>query len=184
MIEAIKRLLPKLKNPKFLIILGFAGILLIFLSSLGPSEKENKNSSSAACTFSAEGYKVQLEEDITAMVRKITGSKNISVMVTLESGVKYSYAESAEGVTEQKSEKDTESSSEEIKQSYITVKTSDGGEDALLVTEIMPEIRGVAIVCDGGDDEFTREKIKNAVMAALNITSKRVYIAGGATYEN
>ena len=184
MIESIKRLLPKLKNPKFLIILGFAGILLIFLSSLGTSEKEKKNSSSAAYTFSAEDYKVQLEEDITAMVRKITGSKNISVMVTLESGVKYSYAESAEGVTEQKSEKDTESSSEEIKQSYITVKTSDGGEDALLVTEIMPEIRGVAIVCDGGDDEFTREKIKNAVMAALNITSKRVYIAGGATYEN
>ncbi|MBQ2237026.1 MAG: hypothetical protein II317_02835 [Clostridia bacterium] len=184
MIESIKRLLPKLKNPKFLIILGFAGILLIFLSSLGPSEKEKKNSSSAAYTFSAEDYKVQLEQDITAMVRKITGSKNISVMVTLESGVKYSYAESAEGVTEQKSEKDTESSSEEIKQSYITVKTSDGGEDALLVTEIMPEIRGVAIVCDGGDDEFTREKIKNAVMAALNITSKRVYIAGGATYEN
>ena len=95
MIEAIKRLLPKLKNPKFLIILGFAGILLIFLSSLGPSEKEKKNSSSAAYTFSAEDYKVQLEEDITAMVRKITGSKNISVMVTLESGVKYSYAESA-----------------------------------------------------------------------------------------
>lgn len=184
MIESIKKVLPKLKNPKFLIILGFAGILLIFLSSLGPSGKENKNSTSSICTFSAEDYKAQLEEDITAMVRKMTGSKNISVMVTLESGVKYSYAESAEGVTEQKSEKDTESSSEEIKQSYITVKTSDGGEDALLVTEIMPEIRGVAIVCDGGDDEFTREKIKNAVMAALNITSKRVYIAGGATYEN
>ena len=47
------------------------------------------------------------------------------------------------------------------------------------MTAEMPEVRGVAIVCEGGDDEQINEKIKNAVTAALNITSKRVYIAGG-----
>ena len=47
----------------------------------------------------------------------------------------------------------------------------------------MPEVRGVAVVCRGGDDELINEKIKNAVTAALNITSKRVYIAGGTDNE-
>ena len=56
---------------------------------------------------------------------------------------------------------------------------ADGGEQALIVTEIMPQIRGVAIICKGGNIEQTAEKIKNAVTAALNITSKRVYISGG-----
>ena len=58
------------------------------------------------------------------------------------------------------------------------MKTADGGEQALLITEQMPEIRGVAIVCEGGDNEIINEKIKNTVTAALNITSKRVYICG------
>ncbi len=60
---------------------------------------------------------------------------------------------------------------------------ADGGEQALLVTAEMPEVRGVAVVCRGGDDELINEKIKNAVTAALNITSKRVYIAGGTDNE-
>jgi len=42
----------------------------------------------------------------------------------------------------------------------------------------MPQVRGVAIVCDGGDNQILNEKILNTVTAALNITSKRVYICG------
>ena len=48
-----------------------------------------------------------------------------------------------------------------------------------MVTQNMPQVRGVAVICDGGDDIQLSEKINNAVCAAINITSKRVYIAGG-----
>ena len=74
--------------------------------------------------------------------------------------------------------KENKTSDSELKSGYITVKTADGGEKALIVTTQMPEIRGVAVVCQGGDDEALREKIKNAVTSALNITSQRVYICG------
>ena len=53
----------------------------------------------------------------------------------------------------------------------------------LVVTEIMPQIRGVAIVCELGDSPAIAERIQNAVTAALDITSQRVYIAGGAYNE-
>ena len=117
------------------------------------------------------------------MVKSITGSDNVTVVITLESGVKYSYADVNEGTAASKTEQNGESTSSETKQTYITVKTADGGEQALIVTEVMPEVRGVAIVCEGGDNENTAEKITGAVTAALNITSKRVYIAGGNSYE-
>ena len=65
----------------------------------------------------------------------------------------------------------------------VLVTPADGGEQALLVTTEMPQVRGVAVVCEGGDDEIINEKITNAVTAALNITSKRVYIAGGSFNE-
>ena len=167
----------KLKNPKILIFIGIAGVLLIFLSSF--ITKENKVTNGVAVEMTAEEYRKGLEKSIKEIVKQITGSKKVTVVVTLESGMKYKYADITEGSSADKTDDGTTSSSSELKQGYVTVKTADGGEQALIVTTQMPEVRGVAIVCTGGDNAVTAEKIKNAVTAALNITSHRVHIAGG-----
>lgn len=168
----------KLKNPKVLIIIGIAGILLIFLSSFN-SAKETSAKTNSFTEVSAEEYREELEKDIKQIVKGITGSNKITVVVTLESGMRYKYADTTEGASTDKTEDNVSSSSSELKQGYITVKTADGGEEALLVTTQMPEVRGVAIVCLGGDNETIAKKIENTVTAALNITSQRVHIAGG-----
>ena len=168
------------KNPKFLMIAGITGIVLIFISSLfgGDGKKEQATENAV---FSTEEYRINLEEDIEKLVREITGSKSVSVVVTLENTVSYSYADTREEISSDQKGDKTSASDIELKEGYITVKTADGGEQALLVTEIMPEIRGVAIVCEGGDSEIINEKILNTVTAALNITKKRVYICGRNT---
>ena len=168
----------KLKSPKVLVIIGIIGILLIFASSLFPKKEEVKETSVDMGMSSIE-YREQLEQDVKKLVTKITGSKNVTVIVTLESGMRYKYADIKEDSSEDKSEESVKLSSSETKQDYITVKTADGGEQALLVTTQMPEIRGVAIVCMGGDNEIIAQKIENTVTAALNIKSQRVSIAGG-----
>ncbi len=168
----------KLKSPKVLVIIGIIGILLIFIPSLF-SQNEEVKPTGLDMGISSTEYRKQLETDVKKLVAKITGNKNVTVIVTLESGMRYKYADIKEDSTEDKSEEHTKLSSSETKQGYITVKTSNGGEQALLVTTQMPEIRGVAIVCMGGDNEILAQKIENTVTAALNITSQRVSIAGG-----
>lgn len=169
-----------IQNPKLLVILGISGIVLIFISSLfSGSNNKAESSVASSVTYTAEQYSEMLEEDIKNIVTGITGDKNPTVVITLESGIRYSYASADETDTSSSTGSTNDQSSESKKQSYITVKTADGGEQALVVTEIMPEVRGVAIICSGGNSEATAEKIKNAVTAALNITSKRVYISGG-----
>ena len=176
--DRIQKIGEILKKPKVLIAAGIAGMVLILVSSFLPSgEKKTKTASGEAIT--AQEYGAQLEKSLSQTVRCITGSKKVQVVVTLESGIRYTYADIHEGTTANKTESDYESTSDERKQSYITVRNADGGEQALLVTSEMPEVRGVAIICEGGDDPVLNEKIKNAVTAALNITSKRVYVAGG-----
>lgn len=177
--DVINRLTEKIKNPKVLVAAGLIGIALICLSSFIGGGKSSENKVLSDDSITAEEYRVQLEDSIGEIVKSITGSKSVKVVITLESGIKYSYADIKEGVSADKTESNSKSTSSELKQTYITVKTADGGEQALLVTAEMPEVRGVAIVCEGGDDEQINEKIQNAVTAALNITSKRVYIAGG-----
>lgn len=178
--EIVNKYLSRLRNPKALIILGTAGILLILLSSF-ISGGEEEATVSASDEITAREYCEMLEADICKMVTDITGSKNVTAVVTLESGIRYSYADTREKISSDKTEKESKSSDSELKEGYITVKTADGGEQALLITAEMPEIRGVAIVCEGGDSEIINEKILNTVTAALNITSKRVYICGRKT---
>lgn len=176
--EKIKNLT---KNPRLLLIIGLCGIALIFLSSIFSGSKDNKKiANEVQNTYTAQSYCDDLEKDIRALVASITGDKSPTVVITLENGIRYTYASADETDTSSSSGSTNDQASESKKQSYITVKTADGGEQALVVTEIMPDIRGVAIICNGGSNEIIAEKIKNAVMSALNITSKRVYISGGA----
>jgi stage III sporulation protein AG len=177
MIKLKENLIEKMKNPKVLITLGCVGILLIFLSSL-PS-KTQKETEKTLEEISVEEYRETLERDIKKIVKGITGDSKPTVVITLESGISYEYADITEGSLSDKSDKDTTVTSSQQKQGYITVKNKDGSEQALLVKAKMPEVRGVAIVCEGGDNSALAEKIQNTVIAALNITSKRVYIAGG-----
>lgn len=169
------------KNPKFLVIVGIGGILLIFLSSiLGKNDNQTKKQTENQPNYTAEDYREKLEKSVKSIVSGISGDKTPTVVITLESGMRYSYAHADETDTSSATGSTTDQSSESKKQSYITIKNAEGGEEALIITQIMPEIRGVAIICDGGNNEIIIEKIKNAVTAALNITSKRVYISGGA----
>ncbi len=174
--EKIKKII---QNPRLLLIVGVVGIALVFISSAFTHEKSNVKGKTADNTYTAQEYCRIIENDIEDIVTGITGDRNPTVVITLESSMRYNYASADETDMSTSVGESTDQSSERKKQSYITVKTADGGEEALIVAEIMPEIRGVAIICSGGNDNTTAEKIKNAVTAALNITSKRVYISGG-----
>ena len=174
--DLIKRYLEKLKNPRVLIIIGVIGIALIFISSF---IDDKPKSQASIDDFSVEEYKQSLEKDITKLVKSISGSRRVTVVITLESGINYEYADNLEESNDSKNDNLNTAEKSEIKQHYITVKNADGSEAAILISKQMPEIRGVAIVCEGGDNAALNEKIQNAVMSALNITSKRVYIAGG-----
>ncbi len=174
--EKIKNLIENFKKPKYLIVIGISGIVLVALSSLfsgGKSEKTPYNES-----FNIEEYRVSLERSILSVVEDITGDKKATVLITLQNGVRYSYADDVKTDTDLTDGEKTKQSRKSSESFHITVKDSSGDEKALVVTENMPEVRGVAIICENGDDEYVKEKIENAVMAALDITSKRVYITG------
>lgn len=182
--DKISKYLSLLKKPKTLIAVGAIGIGLVIFSSWLPSaENEKKSNGSYYEAIDAEEFRLAAEESVKQIVTGISGDNNPTVVITLESGVRYSYVEELQSDSSNSSGRETAQSSESKSQSYITVKNSEGGEEPLIITELMPEIRGVAVICNGGDNSEISEKIENAVTAALSITSKRVYITGGNVYE-
>ncbi len=166
--EHLKGFPEKLKNGKLLLILGIIGILLISLSSFSGNKKTNETKETVE--FNTNEYTENLEKKVKNIVSKITGSRDVSVLITLEGGVRYTYGQDSKETTESK---ETEENKEN-EQKYIFITDADGNERALSLYETYPLIRGVTVVFKGNSSFVP--KIEEALSTALGITSKRISI--------
>lgn len=179
MTEKLKNLLKNIfKNTKLITILGIIGILFIGVSSVFGT-KETSQEKPISEVFNKEEYQESLEKQVKKITTGITGDKKPNVVVTLETGIRYSYASETEENKTNKTDNQKSENDEGVKQNYITVKTADGAEKALVITEYMPQIRGVAIVCSLATQTEV-EAVQNAVTAALGISSKKVFVTAKA----
>jgi stage III sporulation protein AG len=60
-------------------------------------------------------------------------------------------------------------------ENYLAVDT-DTGPVGLLLTSIQPTVKGVAVVCDGGDDQEIRQRVIQVVSTAFHISERRVCV--------
>ena len=151
----------EIKGIGILALLLVIGILMILLGGYF-SEKGKKEVSENAGSFSYSEYEKDIEKRISEIVSEIGGISEVSVMVTLESTSSYLYAENS---NDENSE-------------YVTVRDKDGNESGVIISENAPGIRGVAVVCSGGDVPEKRLEIIRLVCALLGIPQNRVYVGG------
>lgn len=175
----IQDLLLKDKFRKIIIVLGILGIVLIFFSSF--FKGTNKNNEKNNDDYSTQNYVAHLETSLRELISNIKGAGNTRVLVTLENTEETVYAteeKKNKQATEDKSEgqMSKKRESDDCEKKYITVRDANGTERALSVTQIQPTIKGVVVVCDGGDDPQVQQRVTDAIKTALNITSKRVYV--------
>ena len=173
----VSSLMKKLTEGKRLFIIGIVGILLIGFSSFSSKNSES-NEKAETYSLNTKEYTADLQSRIKEIVVGLSGDKSACVIITLETGIRREYAGETQDSTSRKSGDSVSETDTDKKEKAITVKTSDGSEEALIITEYMPQIRGVAIVCTTGGNEQIKQDISDAVTAALGITSKRVYIGG------
>jgi stage III sporulation protein AG len=155
------------KKLLFLILLGAVGILLVFCGFFmqDGEEKSENLVKSEICSPTME-YIESVENKIRNITEKITGSTDVSVIVSAESGTEYVYVSNEE------------EKGESLSREYITVKNESGRYELVLAKEIYPEIKGVSVACPGGDDSRVKLKILEAVSVALGISKNRICIVG------
>ena len=158
------------KKSRWLLLGAVGAVLLLVLKSIPSSP-----SATAEPARSAEAFAAQAEARLTDIVRCIAGAGECRVLVTLANGVEYVYA------TEQKTNTDRQEDGNRLterddSESTAIVVDTDNGRQGLLVTEIQPTVRGVVVVCEGGDREEVRQRIIEAVTVAMDLSSKRVCV--------
>lgn len=146
-------------------IAGLLGILLIFASEAFPNaQKKNKDSEKTYVSYSNE-----TEEKLADIISKVEGAGKTKVFLTIEESEEYVYAQNISS-----DRKDNAQQNED--KEYVIVDGS-GGKSGLLVKTVNPKIRGVAIVCEGGDDPAVQQRIYSCVSASLGISTARISIS-------
>ncbi len=141
-----------------LLLSGIGILLIVFSSHFSTSGNEGKSPDPPQYT-DVSFYTSYLEERIRELCRSVEGIEEAIVFLTLDCSSEYVY-------------------SEDRASDFLILSGSDG-EQALMLYEIYPRVRGVAVVCTGGDLPRVRETVTELLSAALALPSNKIKVAGG-----
>ena len=156
---ALREFIGTEKGRRAVIICGIALMALLLLSSFVPRGSRDSPSPAAENTAQTER---EIEQRLSELISRIDGAGSAAVMVTLDTSSQRLYAQERRCST---SSGDSVSTTSED----TTVVLSGSGKDALETGTVLPQVRGVAVVCPGAADPAVKEKIANAVCGALGI---------------
>ncbi len=169
---------------KMIIVIGvMIGILMMMLSGLmnGNERKTKRNQDVFEKDFCVKLYEQELENRLLDIVEKIEGVGKAQIMVTLENSVEYIFAQERREKTDKISDyqdklplKTQERNDQERK--LMLVDGPNGRRQALVKTQVQPKVKGVVVVCQGGNNFFVNQRVTSLITTALNISSNRVYV--------
>lgn len=146
--------------------LVLAGILIYAATTVPKSKTENTGAAetqSIVCSSERE-----TEERLKSVLSCIRGAGKVEVMITYDTGAQIVPAMSTDtqtGIT-QSAESVTENRTESSRP--VTVSQG-GGNEALVLTEKQPIVRGVIVIAEGAADIAVRINLQNAVRTVLGI---------------
>lgn len=168
--KKLENALKKLKTEKklfLIVIIGILGIILIAASELIPRSAD-KPKTETTVKNEESSYAALLEERLTQIISQIDGVGKVQVLLTLESSAETIYAK------DEKEEYINNENSTQRSYNGSYVLTNDDTGVVLKTSE--PKVRGVIIVCEGGDRAIVKKDITDAVTSALSVNSNNVSV--------
>ena len=150
------------KQLLILIVCGVIGLILIVF----PFDRDSSETENGKITVTS--YTEKLENRVKDLCLAVDGVEKVEVLLTLESGSEFIYADNIK-------EEREEGKSWSYASDYLIVNNGNG-TSAVPVTEIYPKIRGVAVVCNGGGSATLQKKLTELLSAALGIPASRIKI--------
>lgn len=156
----MRQLIEKLTSVKGigLLVIGLAvGVVLLILGNSADSAPSEP--AAAQEDFSFEAYEKALSDRLSEMLGRVEGVSDVHVMLTLERG--YSDELAKDGDV------------------YLTIKDAEGAEGTVTLSREAPEVKGVAVICKGGDDPRVQKQIMEMLSALFNLPTSRIFVSGG-----
>jgi len=149
----------KNKNVLVIVIGCVCGLLLILLGNVSEKEKETAPvKENMYTTEELEGYTEVLEKKVSSLISNIGGVSDVNVLVTVEISKEKVYATTGDN------------------KDYVIITDASGNESALTVAEINANVRGIAVVCNYGENEALKMELINMLASLFNIGTNRISV--------
>ena len=158
-LKKLGKMLAEKKTPILVCVCAVAVLLLVFG---GKKSAEPKTEESG--TFSVEKYVSETERELAELLSKIDGVGKCDVMITVVSSERNVYLA------------DIESNGDNSSTSHIKIKAG-GTESAVIEFRYMPNIAGVAVVCEGAGSVAVKSSVAETVAKVLGIDRSLVSVA-------
>ena len=179
----IKALLEKKKwkGRDLMIVIMVIGALFAVLAL--PTEKEEKKDTQndtealAEETFSPKAYEEELELRLEEILSRMEGVGRVEVMITLKASAKEVVEKdmfTQQSINNNDMEIQTDSSV--TKEETTIYSDTDAGNVPYVVQEIYPEVEGVLVVAQGGDDSYVNLAITDAIQALFGVDVHKIKI--------
>ncbi len=149
-------------------------ILAIYFSSSGnPASQEPISQTEQVSQTGASSIEEKLQETLS----KIEGAGHVQVMITYESSSEIVPAISVDtqtSTTMDESENGSSTIKTENTQSEIVTVNGSNGNNALVLKENSPPVKGVIVVAEGADDIGVKLNLLSAVETILNVSPDQV----------
>ncbi len=142
-----------------ILILSAVGLLLLVWSNRAGEQSKEEPSGATSGEEELLLYQEHLEARIAALCASVRGVSNVTVMVTLEGGFGSVYATEDKGDGEE----------------YV-ILGSGSSSSALLLSNRMPTIAGIGIVCTGGGNSDICRELTELIGATFHLPGNRIYI--------
>lgn len=126
-----------------------------------------------------DAYIAALENKLEQTIEGMEDAGKVDVMITLkDNGEKIlDKNQPYESEEETNTEENKESKKNRIQNNQETVLVeTEGNTEPIIVRELYPDIEGVVVVCEGGDNSALTVKIKEAVQALFSIDAHKIVV--------
>lgn len=175
-----------MKKEQWIVYLLLGALLLVILLPVGGGEDSQEPVPETADTGTGEEvatYESQtegLEVKLEAALAQVEGIGAVDVVLSLESTnqkvVEKDVPSSRSSQTSSGAEESSSSSSVSTEESTVYQRDSSGSETPYVIQENYPEIRGVLVVAEGGDDPVVVQQIQEAVMALFRVEAHKIKV--------
>lgn len=179
--EKIKEFLMEV-GPLRLALVGICGIFLVLVSFPVKKEEtgkqETENVQSRESKSDNDIYVAKMENRLKMALEKVQGVGNVKVMITLAASRESVVNKDTpyEKETEQQDGNEKKTMKKESGQEETVLVEENGGQKPYIIKEYEPEIEGVMVVIEGGDDPVVVRQVSDAVQALFPVEAHKIKV--------
>ena len=185
--EAVKKVIEACKKTGYgkIALLVVAAVMLLLLSlPTGTKKGETKETKKAKQMESsteesaADSYVSNLELRLEQLLKKVQGVGEVEVMITLktegEEVINKDERISERSVGEAANE--SGETSKDYEEETVVLEDSEGNQSPYIVKELKPEIAGVVVICEGGDNPVIIKEITEATEVLFSVSTHKIKV--------